>query len=296
MSSETKKRRNMPGQTAVLFNLFDTLDIEPYKRSVLQERYLNVLQNFQMRATRLSFIFYSARIIITVGSILVPAFLSIQNSSYQMQIYWTTWVLSIFVTICNGLITLFKIDKKYFFINTTLELLHSEGWQYIGLSGRYAPKDAPVPPTHDNQFLVFFHMAEKIKMRQVEEEYWKFTDTSGVGNATNQKPMINVQTPAIQQGTIANLPSEQKGVIEGWLGDLNGLMPRAKSTKLVNKIDGTAQSPTKISRTSSRSDLSVQSDMSEKTPPESALVSTTQLLGTAEEGEQENTFVQIVRD
>jgi hypothetical protein len=35
--------------------------------------------------------------------------------------------------------------------------------------------------------------------------------------------------------------------------------------------------------------------MSEKTPPESALVSTTQLLGTAEEGEQENTFVQIVR-
>ena len=112
MSSETKKRRNMPGQTAVLFNLFDTLDIEPYKKSVLQERYLNVLQNFQMRATRLSFIFYSARIIITVGSILVPAFLSIQNSSYQMQIYWTTWVLSIFVTICNGLITLFKIDKN----------------------------------------------------------------------------------------------------------------------------------------------------------------------------------------
>lgn len=291
MPSEVKKRRNMPGQTAVLFNLFDTLDIEPYKKSVLQERYLNVLQNFQMRATRLSFIFYSARIIITVGSILVPAFLSIQNSSYQMQIYWTTWVLSIFVTICNGLITLFKIDKKYFFINTTLELLHSEGWQYIGLSGRYAPKDAPVPPTHENQFLVFFHMAEKIKMRQVEEEYWKFTDTSGVGNATNQKAMINVQTPAIQQGTIANLPTDQKGVIEGWLEDLNGLMPRTKSTKLV---DGTTQGPTKISRTSSRSDLSVQSDMSEKTPPESGLVPAAQVPGAAEDGEQENTFVQIV--
>ena len=291
MSSETKKRRNMPGQTAVLFNLFDTLEIEPYKKSVLQERYLNVLQNFQMRATRLSFVFYSARIIITVGSILVPAFLSIQNSSYQMQIYWTTWILSIFVTICNGLITLFKIDKKYFFIHTTLELLHSEGWQYIGLSGRYAPKDAPVPPTHENQFLVFFHMAEKIKMRQVEEEYWKFTDTSGVGNATNQKAMINVQTPAIQQGTIANLPTEQKGVIEGWLGDLNGLMPRTKSTKLV---DGTTQGPTKISRTSSKSSLSVQSDMSEGTAPESALVPAAQVPGAAEDREQENTFVQIV--
>ena len=278
----------MPGQIAVLFNLFHTLDIEPYKKSVLQERYLNVLQNFQTRATRLSFIFYSARIIITVGSILVPAFLSIQNSSYQMHLYWITWIVSILVTICNGLITLFKIDKKYFFINTTLELLHSEGWQYIGLSGRYAPKDAPVPPTHENQFLIFFHMAEKIKMRQVEEEYWKFTDTSGVGNATNQKPMINVQTPAIQQGTIANLPSEQKGVIEGWLGDMNGLAPRMKATNLVNKIDGTSQGPTQISRTSSGSDLSMQLVMSEGTPPEPALVSTRQV--QAKNAKSENTF------
>lgn len=278
----------MPGQIAVLFNLFHTLDIEPYKKSVLQERYLNVLQNFQTRATRLSFIFYSARIIITVGSILVPAFLSIQNSSYQIHLYWITWIVSILVTICNGLITLFKIDKKYFFINTTLELLHSEGWQYIGLSGRYAPKDAPVPPTHENQFLIFFHMAEKIKMRQVEEEYWKFTDTSGVGNATNQKPMINVQTPAIQQGTIANLPSEQKGVIEGWLGDMNGLAPRMKATNLVNKIDGASQGPTKISRTSSGSDLSMQFDMSEGPPPEPALVSTRQV--QAKNAKSENTF------
>jgi hypothetical protein len=231
---------------------------------------------------------------VTIGSILVPAFLSIQGTTQQTQIYWATWLISLSVTISNGVMSLFKLDKKYFFINTTLELLHSEGWQYIGLSGRYAPKDAPVPPTHENQFLVFFHMAEKIKMRQVEEEYWKFTDTSGVGNATNQKPMINVQTPAIQQGTIANLPTEQKGVIEGWLGDLNGLAPRMKATNLVNKIDGTAPGPAKISRTSSRSDLSVQSDMSERTPPESALVSTAQVPGAAEDGEQENTFVQIM--
>jgi len=277
-----------PGQTAVLFKLFDKLEIESYKKAVLQERYLNVLENFQMRANRLSFLFYSARMIITVGSILVPAFLSIQNSTYQVPLYWTTWVLSIFVTICNGLVTLFKVDKKYFFIHTTLELLHSEGWQYVGLSGRYAPKDAPTPPTHENQFLVFFHMAEKIKMRQVEEEYWKFTDTAGVGNATNHKPMMNVQTPAIQQGTVANLPSEQKGIIEGWLSDMNGLMPRTKANP---KIDGTT-GPPKISRTSSRSSLSVQSQLPEQATPESALVSSSQV----PEKDAENTFVQVMPD
>ena len=242
--------------------------------------------------------FYSARIIITVGSILVPAFLSIQNSAFQVPFYWTTWVLSIFVTICNGLVTLFKIDKKYFFIHTTLELLHSEGWQYIGLSGRYHPKDAPVTPTHENQFLVFFHMAEKIKMRQVEEEYWKFTDTAGVGNATNQKSMTNVQTPAIQQGTLAGLPVEQKGIMEGWMGDMSGLLPRRKITKPDDKIDGAqgAQSTPKIPRIASRGSMSVQSDMPESASPESVVVSIPQVQGVEENQVYKNTIVQVMSD
>lgn len=287
-----------PGQTATLFRLFETLEIEPYKKTVLQQRYLKVLDTFQRRANRLSCMFYSARIIITVGSILVPAFLSIQNSAFQVPFYWTTWVLSIFVTICNGLVTLFKIDKKYFFIHTTLELLHSEGWQYIGLSGRYHPKDAAVTPTHENQFLVFFHMAEKIKMRQVEEEYWKFTDTAGVGNATNQKSMTNVQTPAIQQGTLAGLPVEQKGIMEGWMGEMGGLMPRRKITKPDDKIDGAqgAQSTPKIPRIASRGSMSVQSDMSESASPESVVVSIPQVQGDEANQIYKNTIVQVVSD
>jgi len=237
MSWQICKSNKMPEQSKALFTQFERLDIEPYKKAVLQDRYLKVLENFQMRAAKLSIYFYCSRFIITVGSILIPAFLSIQGQGTgQLELYWTTWVLSLVVSICNGLLTLFKLDKRYFFINTTLELLHSEGWQYIGLCGRYAPKDAPVPPTHENQFLVFFHMAEKIKMRQVEEEYWKFTDTSGVGNATSQAhPFGFVKTPATQQGALALLPTKQKTIIEGWLSEMNadtnkgGLLPRIES-------------------------------------------------------------------
>jgi len=97
----------MPEKTGVLFNLFENLQIEPHKKSVLQQRYLTVLKNFQIRASRLYYMFYSARIIITVGSILVPAFLSIQGTPYQVQLYWGTWLLSLLVTVCNGLVTLF---------------------------------------------------------------------------------------------------------------------------------------------------------------------------------------------
>ena len=223
-----------------LFDIFQSLKIEQYKKTVLQQRYLEVLRNFHIRAKRLEIMFYATRMIVTIGSILVPAFLSIQGSTQQTQIYWTTWIISLSVTISNGIMSLFKLDKKYFFINTTLEMLHSEGWQYIGLTGRYSPKDAIVAPTHENQFLVFFHMAEKIKMRQVEEEYWKFTDTSGVGNATSQKVPLISPTPQVQQGQITSLPDQQKNVIEQWVGDMNsnmlGLQPRDRN--ISSRIDG----------------------------------------------------------
>ena len=238
----------MPGQLKILFDMFEKLEIASYRKAILQERYLNVLKNFETRANRLSCIFYSSRTIVTVGSILVPAFLSIQSGAFQLELYWVTWIISVLVTICNGLVALFKFDKKYFFIHTSLELLKSEGWQYIGLSGRYAPKDSPEKPTHENQFLTFFHMAEKIKMRQVEEEYWKFTDTSGVGNATNQQSMALIQTPIIQQGAIAKLPVEKRTIIEGWMEDMKspglmaGVIPR-DTLENTSIIDGTHSPP-----------------------------------------------------
>lgn len=230
-----------PEQLQKLSDMIESLNIEKYRKTVIQQRYLDVVDNFQRRANRLSCLFYTSRVIVTVGSILVPAFLSIQNSAYQVQLYWTTWLISIFVTLCNGLMTLFKLDKRYYFINTSLELLKSEGWQYIGLSGRYNPKDAIIPPTHENQFLVFFHMAEKIKMRQVEEEYWKFTDTAGVGNATNQLQMAPSQTPETKQAMLTMFPTEKRQILEGWLDDLKD---KNLSQGLAPRVDGTPETST----------------------------------------------------
>lgn len=273
-----------PGPTQVLHSLFENLDIEPHQRAVLQQRYLSVLKNFQTRANRFTILFYTARIVITVGSILIPALLSIEGT-VQDSIYWAAWMISLCVTISNGLIALFKIDKKYFFIHTTLELLQSEGWQYVGLSGRYAPKDAPVPPTHENQFLAFSHMAEKIKMRQVEEEYWKFTDTAGVANGTTQKLPGAIQTPVTQQGALALLPHDQKLAIEGWLGAMrrnsisSGLAPRNPNLQSP-RVDGT--SPPTVRRTSSSFEVPVLSDVPEETSPRPTVLSDTSMRHRAE--------------
>ena len=234
------KRRKTPEQS--LLDAFQSLNIDTYKKTVLQERYLTVLENFHSRSTCLTTMFYTARVTITVGSILVPACLSIQGTPVQVQFYWVAWFISILVSTCNGFTTLLKLDKKYYFINTTLELLKSEGWKYVGLTGRYATKDPLIPSTHDNQFISFFHMAEKIKLRQVEEEFWKFTDTTAAGTTTTERPSISSPTPTTQQDQLANLSQDKQAVLNGWLEDIRqtpviGLQPRLANKRDL-KVDG----------------------------------------------------------
>ena len=164
-------------------NVMEHIDLSPTQKQIIQSRYLHILENFQKRTRNHSILFFIGHFIVTVGSLFVPALLSVQNSgsnytfnitNFTVQIYWAAFIISLMVTICNGILTLFKVDKKYYFLNTTLERLRSEGWQYFGLTGRYSGHlIGNRQPTHQNQFVYFTHYIEKIKMKQVEEEYYK---------------------------------------------------------------------------------------------------------------------------
>jgi hypothetical protein len=108
------------------------------------------------------------------------------------------------VTTCNGILTLFKVDKKYFFLHTTLEQLKSEAWQYIHLSGKYGKVQNGIAPTHANQYVLFAHSLEKIKLKQIEEEYFKLTDShlpkdggpgGGAAGSTGGNELVAVSGP-----------------------------------------------------------------------------------------------------
>jgi hypothetical protein len=162
-------------------NAFLILSLAPLQRTVVENRFIPLVKHLRWRTWRTAILFHSGRIIVTVGSLIVPALLSIQTSQPSgttgTAIYWSTWVVSLFVTICNALLTLFKIDKRYYYLHTCMEQLISDGWQYIELSGKYSGFNTPdQAPTHSNQFIFFCHSVEKIRMKQVEEEYFKLID------------------------------------------------------------------------------------------------------------------------
>jgi hypothetical protein len=209
MEDMNEKRKSIFMNRPVLNNVeeaFDSIQLKEPKRNNLKTRYTHLLHEYSKRKTRYSIAFYTLRTSISVGSLIVPALLSVQYSTpFGNEIYWTVWILSLLVTMSNALITLFKIDKKFYTLHTTYHYLLSEGWQYVNLSGNYYAAEA----THESQFPIFSHKIEKIKMKHVEEEYFKVM-AAGEQQTQNQD-LLTPTTPAYRFSTKRKSISELNG-------------------------------------------------------------------------------------
>ena len=232
----------------------EDIQLKPGQKEIVQARYVAILENFQKRTRNHSILFFIGHFIVTVGSLFVPALLSIQNSgsnytfnntNFTVQIYWATFVISLLVTICNGILTLFKVDKKYYFLNTTLERLRSEGWQYVGLTGRYSGQllEKGVEPTHQNQFIYFIHHVEKIKMKQVEEEYYK-TDEKTAHVPSNHTNHTGSPIELYPNSPEQPLSSTQQSIPEPVKQAVNNIIKSQKTISIEEGSKNTIQFPT----------------------------------------------------
>ena len=85
---------------------------------------------------------------------------------------------TLLVTISNGFLQLFSLDKNFFNYSLVVEQLKTEGWQYFGLSGKYEDHD-----THDKEsYKEFCKAVENIKRKQVEQEF-----ANGKGDGKKKK-------------------------------------------------------------------------------------------------------------
>jgi hypothetical protein len=183
-------------QIQLIKEAFDVIGIDDAQKLIIKHRFTSLLEEYGDRAWKYAFAFHSLRITITIGSLIVPAILSVQFTGSQSSesIYWIVWFLSLLVTISNALVTLLKVDKKYYTLNTVFHHIVSEGWLYIELSGKYSGYKTPgETPTHKNQFVFFCHSLEKIRMKQVEDEYFKLTEINN--NANQQHDQLIPPTP-----------------------------------------------------------------------------------------------------
>lgn len=176
---DLKEINQLKSPNEELIRLFRSLTVlTPVQVRVIELRYLGLLGSYYKRIIYVDILHHFTRTFVSLGSVIVPALLSIQSptSPQSTSLYWITWVISVLVTAFHNIITIFRFDKKYFALHNTYEKLKSEGWAYLQLAGRYSgqhPTDPKIHviPTHKNQYALFVHSIEKIQMRQIADEY-----------------------------------------------------------------------------------------------------------------------------
>ena len=151
--------------------------------SILKSRFLSEVLNYEKRKLHTRKYYNIFRFVVTTGSILLPAVLSLGQmdpaklpKNFETISYWISWTISLSVTASNGFLQLFSLDKNYFEYAITTEQLKTEGWQYFQLSGKYDDYES-----HREAYRPFCKSIENIKRKQVEKEF------SGKGEVKKKK-------------------------------------------------------------------------------------------------------------
>tara|TARA_B100000035_G_C21023166_1_gene564941 strand:+ start:942 stop:1853 length:912 start_codon:yes stop_codon:yes gene_type:complete len=170
-----------------IISIIDGLDFPDdlnKNKEIIKYRFLEEVKYYENKRKKTGKYYNVFRFIVTTGSILLPAILSIGQMDpeklpkhFDRITYWSSWSISLLVTICNGFLQLFSLDKNYFSYSLVVEQLKTEGWQYFGLSGKYEDYEK-----HDKKsYKEFCKAVENIKRKQIEFEF------QGKGNDTKKK-------------------------------------------------------------------------------------------------------------
>ena len=100
--------------------IVDELDLEKsYDKSIIKFRFLDEISFYEEKRDHTKKYYNAFRFIVTTGSILLPAILSMGQMDpnklpkhFDMVTYWTSWTISLLVTASNGFLQLFSLDKN----------------------------------------------------------------------------------------------------------------------------------------------------------------------------------------
>lgn len=154
-----------------------TSNLTDLNREYINIRYLRMVKNLEESTKRATFYYYLLSSIVTLGSILVPSLISIQDRTFKFNatdnektehsnyIYWTVWIISILVTLSNAFIKLLRFDQTCISRILRLNQLRSEGIMYVTKTDVYAHL------SDTERFDKFVTAIEKLKNLQLHQEF-----------------------------------------------------------------------------------------------------------------------------
>ena len=152
-----------------VYPIIDNLNISPFKKNIIRKRYVKLVLNYETHYDVTHYRYNLCRILISVGSMMLPTLQTIQNNenvaSIKDEIFWSAIGTSLTVMVCNNVISMFALDRRYIMYAVTAEKLKSIGWQYFEESGIFANS------SHSLNYTKFWNEIEKTIKLQIMSEF-----------------------------------------------------------------------------------------------------------------------------
>jgi len=207
--------------------------------SILKSRFLSEVLNYEKRKIHTKKYYNLFRFIVTTGSILLPAVMSLGQmdpaklpNGFDGASYWIAWFLSLSVTASNGFLQLFSLDKNYFEYAITTEQLKTEGWQFFQLSGKYDEYES-----HKEAYRPFCKSIENIKRKQVEKEFSGKVDVKKKKEFDFKKELSQVLPDKLEHNMNSQLEDRLKN--DKILSFLSGL---SEQKDIIKEVTGVMES------------------------------------------------------
>ena len=191
-------------------------ELSELNKMLLRKRFIPILKTMELEMKRVSTGFTLFQIVTTLGSIVVPALLSIEERNFSFNstnldlerqshnLYWTTWAISIAVTISNAFNQLLGLEKKYIIRNIHLSQMKKEGWSFLEKSGNVYGKDPS--KTRNELIYIFWKRVETLRHNQIKNDL-SFDNTDDLINnnpemietLTNNDEYLNIDSDSIPE-------------------------------------------------------------------------------------------------
>lgn len=233
-----------------IYPLIDNLKLDKYQKSILKKRYAKLVIQYEQSARKIDCKYNSCRIIISVGSMILPTLQTIQNNEnvaeWKNEIFWAAIATSLGVMISNNLISMFTLDRRYIMYSITTEKLKSIGWKYFELSDMFSGK------THKENWVMFWNEVEKIKKLQMIAEFTdhddkqdtvkddslldknSFSDSDYDSDDDNDKKKEKVKLKEVVVENTITEPPQQK--LTNIINDPSQLLNNIDPSQLLNNI------------------------------------------------------------
>jgi len=158
-----------------------TLDLSNQAKTIIVLRFLKLVEKFEKKKKRTSFFYNLFRLTVTLGSLMVPTLVTIDDEFKERSpLFFLILGISLLVTVSNGIIESFDLVKIYHNSISTSEQLKKEGWNFIGLGGRYKKYN-----DHESCFRFFLDESENINHNAVLKTVISGTTTSNSGTVVD---------------------------------------------------------------------------------------------------------------